>query len=159
MIRRLSASGAMPNDAATASFSATARIVRPAGERTRFSASRIAAMQASHASGKTARSVPSSRPSTLSGGMPESPSWPPVSPFISTVATWTMMPNASVAIARWWPRRRKTSQPMPQATAVVATTANASASQGFRPSDFARIALAYAPSPTNAACPSEIWPV
>jgi hypothetical protein len=133
MMWRLSAPISVPTEAATRSLPAITRIESPSGELTRFWASTIIAMHVPHTTGRKLKSLTSLRPKSVSGAMPVNPFGPPVKSRSSTSPIWTMIPNASVAIARWWPLRRNTSAPIQRAITATMSAARMMSSQGLSP--------------------------
>lgn len=85
------------------------------------------------------------------------PSAPPNSGKYRNTPTTTKF-TPIVAIARKSSRTRIAIAPMRAPKSPAAIVAATSAGQNGQPWDTVRIAVAYAPTPKNAACPSEICP-
>ncbi len=68
------------------------------------------------------------------------------------------MPQAIVASGRKCPLMRSVTNPSIHAIAAVAARPTGSVSHGDQPNIVVRIAVAYAPKPTNVAWPNDVCP-
>ena len=95
------------------------------------------------------------------GSIPEKPgSGMPVPPPIEenfSMMSMTVAASTQVAIAKYPLRSRETSHHSGSAATPLPITATGSAANGDRPL-MARISTKYAPSPTNACCPTDTRP-
>ena len=73
------------------------------------------------------------------------------------MTSWHTSATTQVAIAKYPPRSRNTSHDTGSATAAQASAANGIAANGSTPC-CAKTRTKYAPSPTNACCPTETRP-
>ena len=89
-------------------------------------------------------------------GMSPIPIAPP-SAFVSWKQPTAISPNASVAIARYGPRKRSATNPKASPTSAATTTPSSAAGQNGQFSTVVQYATPYAPIPKKPACPTEIW--
>ena len=134
-------SSATPTERAATGAALAARIARPSGLRFNHAKAQSAAAQTSTESSAVSP-VLKPCPASDGGGMPGSPTEPPVSPAHSTLTLSTMKPKAMVTMARYGPVSRNAGTESSAPMTSASNTANGSAAQKPRPTAVVRMPTA-----------------